>query len=147
MNTITIIINKKVMQEYEKDYFKLYPKRRKFPKYFTNPIPMSLNKYLILNRMTQNDVKQKYKHFAIWLADYYKINSLSLDKATFIYDFYFDNKHRHDIDNYTLTQKLLGDGFVEACVLKDDNSNNLWLKFNPFQYDKDNPRVEILIEY
>jgi len=143
---INIIINKQIMKLYEDDYFILYPRRRKFPKYFNNPIPMSLNKFIAMKRMAQNDVKQKYKYFAIWLAKYYNIENLNLKKAIFTYSFYFGNKQRHDIDNYTLTQKILGDGFVEANVLEDDNSNNLWLKFNPFQYDKENPRVEIFIE-
>jgi hypothetical protein len=147
MNSVKIIIDKELMNQYESVYFKLYPKCRKFPKYFTNPIPLSWNAFIVKKRMEQNTIKQKYKDFGVWLAKLFKIDGLNLDKVTFTYDFYFGNRQRHDIDNYTLTQKLLGDAFVCANVLKDDNSNNLWLKFNPFKYDKLNPRVEILIEY
>ncbi len=142
-----IIINTEVMDKYKKDYFILYPKRRKFPKYFENPIPISLNTFIVKKRMAQNDIKQKYGDFAKWLAEYYHINDLNLNKACFTYSFYFNNYHRHDIDNYTLSNKFIADGFVKAKVLVDDNSSVLELKFKPFKYDKLHPRVEIEIEY
>jgi hypothetical protein len=142
-----IIIDKNIMSKYEEEYFVLYPKRRKFPKYFLNPIPISLNKFTSLVRMAQNDLKQKYKEFAIWLAKYYCIDNLQLNKAIITYSFYFNNKHKHDMDNYVLVQKFLGDGFVQANVFIDDNSDNLQLRFNPFLYDVNYPRIEILLEY
>jgi hypothetical protein len=46
-----------------------------------------------------------------------------------------------------LTPKLINDGLVEAGVFKDDSGDILRLKFENFQYDKLNSRVEILIEY
>ena len=135
------------MKDYENVYFKLNPRCRKFPDFFLKPIPPSWNFFIAKKRMTQNNIKQKYKDFGIWLAEYYKISELNLDKAMFTYTFYFDSNRRRDIDNYTLAQKLLGDAFVAAKVLLDDNSKNLHLAFNPFEIDRQNPRVEILIEY
>lgn len=143
----TIIIDSEIMDKYKKDYFMLYPKRRVFPKYFENPIPMSLNIFIVKRRMAQNDIKGKYGDFAIWLAEYYHINDLNINQACFTYQFYFRTKIRHDIDNYCLTNKLLADGLVKAKVLIDDNSSVLELKFKPFKYDKLHPRVEIKMEY
>lgn len=145
--TTVIVIDNKIMNEYKKIYFKLNPKCRKCPDYFNNPIPPSWNFFIAKQRMTQNSIKQKYKQFGVWLAEKYKINNLNLERAKFTYDFYFKDNRRRDIDNYTLTQKLLGDAFTEAKVLLDDNSKILALQFNPFKLDKENPRVEIMIEY
>ncbi len=145
--TQMIIIDSDIMNKYKNYYFRLYPKRKKFPKYFQNPIPLSLNKFIAMKRMAQNDVKGKYGEFAVWLAEYYHINDLNLNKVCFTYRFYFKNRQRHDIDNYTLSNKFLADGFVKAKVLIDDNSGVLELKFKPFKVDKAHPRVEIEMEY
>ncbi len=98
-------------------------------------------------RMAQADLKKKYKEFSIWLAEYYTINNLNLDNASITYTFYFKTHQRHDFDNLMLTPKLVNDGFVEAGVFKDDCGEFLHLDFSPFKYDKNNPRVEMLLEY
>jgi Holliday junction resolvase RusA-like endonuclease len=97
--------------------------------------------------MQQNPVKQKYKEFSVWLASYYKIANLNLDAGLMTITFYFPDKRRRDFDNLMLTPKLINDGLVEAGVFKDDSGDILRLKFENFQYDKLNSRVEILIEY
>jgi len=38
-------------------------------------------------------------------------------------------------------------GLVEAKVFEDDCGEFLKLELNPFQYDKTNPRVTMLLEY
>jgi hypothetical protein len=146
-NKIVVVIDKSIMEEYRKIYFKMNPRCKVFPKYFENPIPPSWNFFIAKIRMQQADIKSKYGDFGMWLAAHYKLAGLNLDKAVFTYDFYFDSNRKRDIDNYGLTNKLLADGFVKANVLVDDNSNHLALRFNPFQLDRQNPRVEITIEY
>lgn len=98
-------------------------------------------------RMAQNSLKSKYKEFAIWLAEYYKIDNLNLENSCITYTFYFKDRRRRDYDNLLLTPKLLNDGFVSAKVFIDDNGERLKLAFSPFQFDKTNPRVEMLLEY
>lgn len=98
-------------------------------------------------RMAQNNLKQKYKEFSVWLAEYYKINNLNLDNSSITYTFYFKDHRRRDFDNLMLTPKLVNDGFVSANVFKDDCGEFLKLEFSPFQYDKTNPRVEMLLSY
>jgi len=97
--------------------------------------------------MQQNDMKQKYKEFSVWLASYYKIANLKLDKAKMIYQFYFSDHRRRDMDNLMLSPKFFQDGFVEANVLVDDSGDILEIEFGSFKYDKNNPRVEIILRW
>jgi hypothetical protein len=141
---IKIIIDNKTIEEYNKYYFGKHPGRRVKP--IEKPIPPSLNRFIGMRRMSQNAIKQKYKDFAIWLSGYYKIDNLNINKAIFEYTFFFPDHRRRDFDNLLLSPKFFNDGFVLAGVLSDDNGEKLKLKFNPFQYDKTNPRVEIIIK-
>ena len=55
--------------------------------------------------------------------------------------FYFDNRRRHDADNY---QKFIMDGLVAAGVIMDDDFNHVQVLCKG-GYDKKNPRTEIEI--
>ena len=143
MKEYKIVIDNYVLGEYSKYYFGKYPKRRVLP--IKKPIPPSFNYFTSIKRIVQNALKQNYKEFSIWLASYYNVANLKLNKAEFIYTFYFPDHRRRDVDNLLLTPKFINDGLVEAGVLVDDNGENLRLMFNPFQYDKLNPRVEFVI--
>lgn len=138
-----VIITKGVLDEYRKYYFEKYPNRRVFP--IKKPIPPSLNYFIAIKRMAQNTMKQQYKEFAVWLANVMGIANMNLTKAELSYKFYFGDMRRRDYDNLLITPKLLNDGFVEAGVIVDDNGENLRLSFEPFGYDKVNPRVEITL--
>ena len=140
-----ITIDENILEKYNKYYFNKYPRRHKAP--IEKPIPPSLNAYISMIRMAQNNLKQKYKEFSIWLAEYYKIDNLNLDNALITYTFYFKDHRRRDFDNMMISPKLIHDGFVEAKVFKDDCGEFLKLAFDPFQYDKINPRVEMLLSY
>lgn len=143
MSIYKITIDQQILDSYNKYYFSLYPRRKKEP--IEKPIPMSLNRFITLKRMVQNALKQKYKEFSVWLASYYSIADLNLDKAKMTFTFYFPDHRRRDFDNLMLVPKFINDGLVESHVFKDDNGENLMLEFRPFQYDKNNPRVEIII--
>ena len=145
MKEIKIIINKDVLEEYYKYYFSKYPRRKKNP--IDKPFPPSLNRFTAIKRMQQNDMKQKYKEFSIWLASYYKIANLNIDKAKMIYTFYFADHRRRDMDNLMLSPKFFQDGFVEAGVLVDDSGDILQIEFDIFRYDKNDARVEILLRW
>jgi hypothetical protein len=145
MSQILITIDKDILDKYNNYYFVKYSRRKVSP--IKKPIPPSLNEYIGMIRLAQAELKKKYKEFSIWLAEYYKINNLNLDNAIITYTFYFKTHARHDFDNLMLTPKLINDGFVEAKVFKDDCGEFLKLEFNPFKYDKTNPRVTMLLEY
>lgn len=139
-----IVINNQILDTYADYYFKLHPKARKKP--IEKPIPPSLNQFIALKRMAQNTLKQKYKDFAIWLADYYNISNLHLTKCKMTYICYYSNKRRRDIDNLCIIPKLINDGFTVAGVWGDDNADNLLIVFNPIMIDRDNPRLEMELE-
>lgn len=138
-----IIIDEEILNKYKDFYFLKYPKRRVFP--IKKAIPPSFNYFTSIKRIVQNSLKQQYKEFSIWLANYYNIADLNINKAKITYTFFFKDHRRRDFDNLLLTPKLINDGFVEAKVLIDDNGENLSIEFMPFEYDKENPRVEMVL--
>jgi len=144
---MVITIDKELMDEYERIYFKINPRCRVFPEPFKNPIPMSWNTFITKKRAQQNSIKGKYKDFAKWLAFKYKINNLNLDNVDVTYLFYFRTRAIRDCDNYTLSAKLINDGFTEAKVWIDDNSNCVGINFPRHRYDKEHPRLEMILEY
>jgi hypothetical protein len=145
LNNIKIIVDNKIIEKYNQYYFSKYPKRRKVP--IDNPIPPSLNKFTSWKRIQQNSVKQIYKEFVIWLASFYHIDNLMLDKVFITYIYYFKDHRRRDMDNMMLSPKFYNDGLVISRTLADDNANMLEIKFESFKYDKENPRMELLIEW
>ena len=140
-----IIVDQAILLRYFEYYFDKYPRRKKQP--IEKPFPPSLNRFTAIKRMQQNDMKQKYKEFSYWLASYYEIANLNLEKAKITFTFYFPDHRRRDFDNLMLAPKFFNDGFVMANVFVDDDGERLKLAFENFQYDKINPRMEINIDY
>ncbi len=142
-NQITLIFNNEILKKYLQHYFKLYPKRKKEP--VDSPLHPSINKWFIMKRPQMNDLKQKWKDFTIWVVDYYKYRDLKIDNCTITYKFYYKTKRRQDNDNRT--PKFVNDGLVESGLLLDDDYEHL----NPIViwggYDKECPRMEIIIDY
>lgn len=144
MDVFTIIVDNDKINRYSEKYFEEFPRRKIKP--IAKPIPPSLNQFIAMRREQQNSIKQKYKQFAIWLANHYGIANLYWSGAIFKYTFFFPDRRRRDVDNLMLTPKFFNDGFVEAGVLEDDNGERLTILFSPFQYDTRNPRLEIEME-
>lgn len=141
-NKILIVINKKILEEYYTYYFKKYPKRKKKP--IDKPIPPSLNKWMVMKRPQMNNEKQVWKEFIVWLINRYNLNNLKINKAIMTFTYYFDSHRRHDADNYT--PKNIMDGFTESGLLIDDDLDHIKMLCIQGDYDKENPRTEILIE-
>ena len=104
-------------------------------------IPPTINKYIGRSNIWQYQADKKKVHQAIKLLTVGKRYNISKCEMTIIY--YFKDKRRHDPSNY---DKALMDGLVEANVIIDDNYGVI-NKFTTIgDYDKDNPRTEIIIE-
>lgn len=140
---IKIIIDNKTLEKYNKYYFKKYPKRKKVP--ITNPIPPSLNTWMVMRRFQMNHLKQTWKEFGEWLVDYYGYRNLNIDKCKITIKYYFGSLRRHDADNYT--PKNLFDSFTVSGLLKDDDFNHVESLTIKGSYSKENPRTEIIITY
>ena len=143
MKKYNITIDEKLLNEYYDYYFEEYPRRRVKP--IKGIFPPSLNAFTAMKRIQQNNVKQKYKEFSKWMASYYGIANLQMEKIRIDYKFYFGDRRRRDMDNMMITPKFINDGLVDAGVMIDDDGKHLHIGFEPFKYDKEHPRIEMEI--
>lgn len=141
-NNILIVINNDTLKKYETHYFKIYPKRKKFP--IKRCVTPSLNEWSILPRIACNDLKQKWKEFIVWVVNDLGLANQNINNCIITYRFFMPTRRAFDLDN--MTPKFVNDGFVEAKLLEDDNVNFVHEIFLTGGYDKDNPRMEIDIE-
>jgi len=136
-----IISDFKALEEYNNEYFKQYPKRKKKP--IEKPWHPSINTWFIMPRPQMNQLKQKWKDYTEWLVDKYGYKDLQISKCKIMYKYYMPSKRRADDDNYT--PKFTNDGLTQSGMLIDDD----YLHCNPLiielGYDKENPRMEIII--
>src|SRR5690554_2051343 len=84
--TYLITIDIPTMKKYETYYFKKYPKRKVFPfasrkTGVINPIPPSLNQWMIMKRPQMNNVKQQWTEFIVWLIDYHSMTNQKINRA------------------------------------------------------------------
>ncbi len=98
-----------------------------------------------MKRPQMNDFKQKWRDFTVWVVDYYGYSNKQIDKCTITYKYYYPTRRKQDNDNRT--PKFLNDGLVESGLLVEDDYTHL----NPIMiwsgYDKDHPRMEVIIDY
>ena len=139
---LKIEITKQTLEDYNKYYFKKYPKRKKEP--IPKPIPPSLNQWMVMIRPQMNNEKQKWKDFGIWLIEQYGYQDMQIEKCKITFKYYFPTKLRRDADNYT--PKNLFDAFTASGMLVDDDFKHIEMLSICGGYDKENPRTEILIE-
>jgi Holliday junction resolvase RusA-like endonuclease len=143
MNEIKIVINKEIIEKYYEEYFKRFPRRKK--KIIKDPIPPSLNMWMIMPRFKMNAQKQAWKEFGSWLVKYYDLENKKLNKCKIIIEYFFSTKHRHDSDNYT--PKNLFDSFTVSGLLVDDDFNHVESLTIKGNYSKENSRTEITFVY
>jgi Holliday junction resolvase RusA-like endonuclease len=143
MSEIKIIINNEILKKYSEYYFEKYPRRKKIP--INNPIPPSLNQWMIMRRFQMNAQKQAWKEFGQWLVDYYGLRNKKIEKCNIVIEYFFDSKRKHDADNYT--PKNLFDSFTVSGLLIDDDFNHIESLTIKGSYSKENPRTEINFYY
>ena len=88
-------------------------------------------------------LKKEYTDSVAWQAKAQNVGSYS--KAHLTITFVEPNKRR-DYDNVISGLKYLLDGLVVAKVIPDDRPKYIDITIKPIQVDKDNPRVEVVIE-
>ena len=143
MGRIKIVIDKEIIDKYYDWYFVEYPRRKK--RAIENPIPPSLNDWMIMPRFKMNAQKQAWKDFGSWLVRYNHLENKKLEKCNIIIEYFFGNKRKHDSDNYT--PKNLFDSFTSSGLLVDDDFNHVESLTIIGNYSKDNPRTEISFNY
>ena len=137
-----LIMDQKLIDEYNKYYFKKYPRARKPA--IDKPRHPLLNSWMILSRVQMNNLKQKWKFFGIWWIKKLGYDGLMLDRFTMTITTYMPTRRRSDCDN--TVPKFLLDSFTEAGFIIDDDYKHLEELTLRMGYDKEYPRTEIIIK-
>lgn len=121
MNNEKIVIEftEELLENWTKEYFKKHPRSKKRP--IDNPSHPSLNKWVILRRITMNKLKQDWKDFVVYVVKHYGLEDLGISNCKCKYVVYNSTSRRKDIDNYT--PKMILDGLTAEAsgVLVDDS--------------------------
>lgn len=136
-----IVITKSDVYEYSEEYFKQHPRAHKMP--IDHPYHPSINTWFVMQRPQMNDLKQKWKDFAIWLVKKNGLEGKKLECFDMKFITYMPTKRRIDPDN--TVPKFILDGFTESGFIVDDDSLHLKSLTLCADYDKDFPRTEIFI--
>jgi hypothetical protein len=114
-------------------------------KIIIDEIPVSKNIYTNQHWM----LRSEYKERIAWLIyeQTYTRTKPDFEKATITFDIYFKTKVRHDIANY-LGGGLIAwlDCLVDLHFIADDSYEVIGQPIVKFNYDKEKPRTEIIIE-
>jgi hypothetical protein len=111
-------------------------------KYVIPAIPPSMNKYKGRSNIWEyrKDKELWESNVAIFCTPRPKNPIL---KSILTLTYFFKDKRRHDPNNYD--GQFITDGLVKAGIITDDNFDCIDLVLKG-EYDKQNPRTEILIE-
>ena len=120
-NIIEIGFTEELLEQWTKEYFKKHPRSKKKP--IESPEHPSLNKWVILQRITMNKLKQDWKDFVVYVVKHYGLEDLGISNCKCKYIVYNPSTRRRDLDNYT--PKMLLDGLTAEAsgVLVDDSCN------------------------
>ena len=148
---ISIEFTEELLKEWTKLYFKKHPRSRKEP--IATPAQPSLNKWIILRRLSMNKMKQDYKDFGKFVVKHYGLENLGISKCKCRYITYQKTLGRIDLDNTTpkfildsLTAEASGvicdDGIsciTELTLLAEYHKgiNGARIEFYECEYDKE----------
>ena len=93
----TLRLDKDALESYTKEYFKVYPKRRKAP--LDKPFVPSLNKYLVMNKDARNNLKERWEEFVYHSCESQELLNLGLTKCEVVITYVFGDKRKSDLDN------------------------------------------------
>lgn len=136
---LKLVIDNNILDKYNEYYFKNHPKAKKKP--IERPIHESINKWMIMQRMSMNALKQKWCDFGTWFIKSLGYENMSLEEFDMHFTSYMPTKRRADPDNYV--PKFLLDSFTNSGFIVDDDGRHLKTLSLSTDYDKDNPRTEI----
>lgn len=136
-----IIITQQDVDDFNRQWFINHPRAKKAP--IKAPQHPSLNEYMIANNMQANNMKQRWKEFILDVLAHRNLLGIGIDKCEITYRTFFKTKRIHDIDN--ITPKYIFDGFTDGGFLVADDCNHVIRLITECGYDKDNPRIELII--
>lgn len=142
MTELSLVLDQKVLDEYNAYYFNKYPRRTKAP--IEHPYHESINKWFVMQRPQMNALKQRWKEFCIWWIENLGYRNMKLDQFEMTFITYMPTKRRIDPDN--TTPKFILDGLSESGLIIDDDGKHLRSLTLKTDYDKERPRTEINIK-
>lgn len=111
-----------------------------------DPTGLSMNRWNKLHWSKKASIKRQWTVY-VQLMAHARVKKPSVgERPAVTITCYFRTKHARDKDNFAIVAKCCLDGLTNARVIEDDNSTAIDLRPLEFDYDKDNPRVEIEIE-
>lgn len=144
-NELVIEINQELVDEFNTYYKKQNPRTKK--EAIPSPLCPTLNKFTTMVRMAQNDSKQKYKQFMIYILERNNVEKLMLEDCEICYTVTYPTLTRRDLDNAVLNSKYYGDSMVQYGLLKDDSYFQVKLLSFKARYEKQVTKLEISIRY
>lgn len=142
MKTLKLVINNRVLEEYDKYYFSIHKKATKKP--ISQPYHESINVWMIMKRPMMNGLKQKWKDFMVWFIENQGYSNLRIEECDMEFRTYYPNNRRHDVDNSV--PKFIMDGLVMSGLVIDDDSLHIKSLLLKCFTDAENPRTEIIIK-
>jgi Holliday junction resolvase RusA-like endonuclease len=99
----------------------------------------------IRGRFAKAAATKKYRRQACKAVQEEQIETAPWGRVEVKVKFFFARKGRHDDENAMVSIKPAYDGFVDAGLVEDDDSEHM-RKWPPdFEIDKENPRVELTV--
>jgi Holliday junction resolvase RusA-like endonuclease len=109
----------------------------------------SLNEYTEANRTNPykgGKMKKDNENTVIWSIRQH-LNNLHIDKPVIIHYCFYEPNKRRDKDNIlSAAMKFIQDSLVKCKVLKNDGWNEIENFTHDFKVDKNNPRIEVILE-
>jgi len=93
------------------------------------------------NRFIGAKIKKEQTEICRWACN----NLKPTDNIHIMFKWYCKNK-RKDKDNVAYAKKFAIDGMVKAGIIPNDGWNNIKGFTDEFYIDKENPRIEVIIE-
>ena len=132
-----LVLDQQALDAYTKEYFKVYPKRRKAP--ISEPIVPSLNKYQLLHKDARNELKERWEEFVYHTAQEAGLLNLGLTHCELVVHVVFPNKRRNDLSNRLI--KMPEDGLTRAGMIIDDNRFVIPKITHCAHYEKNKPAM------
>lgn len=137
-----IIIDQAKVDNFNRKYFDEHPKAKRAA--IKAPQHPSLNEYLGMSNVATSNLKNKWEALVCDVISGLGLVNKKIEKCRIIYKTYFKFNRRHDLDN--ISPKFIFDGFVKAGFLVDDDYQHITSLTTLCAIDKENPRIEILVE-
>lgn len=137
-----IVIDQKKVDAFNSEYFEEHPRAKKG--LIKAPQHPSLNEYLGMSNIATSNLKNNWEAFIRDVLAEYQLIDKKVEKCRITYKTFFKFNRRHDLDN--ISPKFIFDGFVKAGFLVDDDYQHITALTTLCDIDKENPRIEILVE-